>query len=336
MITNTREKIITYITKHKQARVHDLVRWLNLSHMAVHKQLNRLVADGVLRKAGKPPLVFYIPAPLKQIDYANIAVKFKLYKNAQVIIENNFLHITPDGKLLNGIEGFIYWQRLYQPKKALSVLIEEYVKIITEKQKHLSSCGWIDASEKLKNTFSQNLISHLLFADFYSYPLFGRTKLAKLVMHAKQAENKELTMQISTIIKPMIHKIIKVFAIDAVGYIPPTVPRSIQFIDELAGYLNLQLPRLNLVKVLAGAIPVPQKTLARLDERIINAQSTIFIKNNTQTQYKNILLIDDVVGSGASFHETAKKLRAFNIGSKSIIAFAIVGNIKGFDIIRQI
>jgi hypothetical protein len=40
-------------------------------------------------------------------------------------------------------------------------------------------------------------------------------------------------------------------------------------------------------------------------------------------------------GSGASFNETAKKLRASEVVYGDIIAFGLVGNIKGYDVIRE-
>lgn len=60
MKTATKEKIIAYIRENKQARVHDLVRILNISHVAVHKQLKRLREEGTIARVGKPPLVFYV------------------------------------------------------------------------------------------------------------------------------------------------------------------------------------------------------------------------------------------------------------------------------------
>jgi len=133
-----------------------------------------------------------------------------------------------------------------------------------------------------------------------------------------------------------LEKIIKTYNINAVCFIPPTLPRKLQFMDELESRLNLSLPKVDLVKAGSGDILIPQKTLSSLNERVINAQSSIFIKNIKEPSFANILLIDDVAGSGASFNETAKKLKALKIGFKKIIAFAFVGNIKGYDVIRQI
>lgn len=47
-------------------------------------------------------------------------------------------------------------------------------------------------------------------------------------------------------------------------------------------------------------------------------------------------LIDDAVGSGATFNEAAKKLRKTDVVTNKIICFAVVGSYKGFDVIREV
>lgn len=333
MISNTRDRILEYVGRNRQARVDDLVKFLGLSHVAIHKQLRQLVANGFLQKAGKPPLVFYTPVSKTDVS---LHAKVEIPKEMSNIIETDFLSITPDGKLLYGVEGFIYWANLYQKNKPLLSLAEKYKEIIEEKKKYTTPDGWIDATIKLTSTFKESsYIGHLLYQDIYSYSLFGRTKLAKLVMHAKQSESKILIDQIAILAKPVIEKIINKFAIDSVGFIPPTVPRPLQFMDELEAKLNLALPKIDIVKIIAGEIPIPQKTLARLEERILNARSSIYLRKIEEPAYANVLLIDDVAGSGASFNETASKLKGVKVGYNRIVAFAIVGNIKGYDVIRQ-
>jgi hypothetical protein len=340
MRTDTRDRIIQYIAEHKQARAHDLIGFLHLSGMAVHKQLRRLIAEGILQKAGRPPLVFYILPPethtISHATAASLSDTQQLPVKLLQPITDNFLSITPDGRLLYGLDGFTDWARIYQPNKSISYLAQEYVRVIDKKHLSMTPEGWIDATVKLKETFHEQYIDRLLYQDIYSYPIFGRTKLAKLVMQAKQSADRALISRISQLAAPVITQIIQAYTIEAVGFIPPTVPRPLQFIDELAAQLQLALPTIPLVKVLAGDIPVPQKTLGTLEERIINARSSIFLKRTIGPTYKKILLIDDVAGSGSSFHETAKKLKAVDIGSELIIAFALVGNIKGYDVVRQI
>lgn len=48
-----------------------------------------------------------------------------------------------------------------------------------------------------------------------------------------------------------------------------------------------------------------------------------------------LLLIDDAVGSGATLNETAKKLKQMGI-AKRVYGFAVVGSLKGFEVIREV
>lgn len=333
MITDTRNKIIDYIEYYGQARAHDLKKELQISNVAIHKQLKKLLQDGVIVRKGKPPLVFYI-LRVEINEAIRTTETEQLSAYVKQIIETNFLSITPDGRLLYGMKGFIYWKNLYQGKKPFEIVAKEYTDSLEEQKKYFSKNGWIEATAKLKNTFKDTCVDHLLFQEIYSYRIFGRTKLTKLVMYAKQTGVRELISKISAMAKPVIEKIIKAYSINAVLYIPPTVPRPLQFMDELALTLNLSLPEIKLVKVISGDIPIPQKTLSSVEERVINARDSIYLKDTKESSYKNVLLIDDVVGSGASFNETAKKLKAVKV--ENIIAFALVGNLKGFDVIREI
>lgn len=331
-MTNTRDKILNYISYHGQARVHDLVRELGISSVAVHKQLNKLLKADLVKREGKPPIVFYT-FPSKE-KFRSVDTE-KLSEHANRLISENFLSITPDGRLLYGVEGFNYWMTQYGKKKSYSTFAQEYVTILEEQKKHFVKGKWIEATSKLRYTFQERYIDHLLFQGIYSYRVFGRTKLAKFVMYAKQAGARTFIEQIAALAKPVIEDVIKTYSIDAIAYIPPTVPRPLQFMDEFARQLDLSLPEIVLVKVIPGDIPIPQKTLASLEERIVNARDSIYPKEIKSPSYNNLLLIDDVVGSGASFHETAKKIKAAKM-VKHIVAFALVGNIKGYDVIREI
>lgn len=333
MITDTRDEIIEYINYHGQARVHDLARALQISNVAIHKQLKKLLEDKVIVRVGKPPLVFYkFPTEGK---FETKETK-QLPEYTKRIIQENFLSITPDGNLLYGLEGFSYWVDTYQKKGLFANLAQEYTKVVQEQKKFFSKEGLLDATIKIKNTFKETFIDHLLYQDIYSYKLFGRTKLAKLTMYAKQVGALDLIVKIAAWAKPIIEKIIKKYSINAISYIPPTVPRPLQFIDEFASQLNLLLSGIKLTKVTPGDIPIPQKTLATTQERVINARDSIYLKDLRGQAYKNVLLIDDVVGSGASFNETARKLKKAKIGTGTIIAFALVGSIKGYAVVREI
>ncbi len=332
MITQTRENILSFITNRGQARVHDLVIEFKISHVAVHKQIKRLLQDGHIEKRGTPPVVFYVPK--KALVGSGPEAIFP--ESVAQVIETNFLSITPDGKTLYGVEGFAYWASIYGKNKSLPELAGEYTSRVGESKKNATKEGLVDATPKLLATFPDSPISRLLYADIYSIPVFGRTKLAKLVMHAKGAQDKKLIREIADIISDKIGKLIKSHHIQAVAYIPPTVPRPMQFMTELAKALDIHLPIIEITKVVPGSVPVAQKSLTSTSDRIINARESMYPKGVGKLPYKNILLIDDVAGSGSSFNEVAKKIAPLCQKNTQITAFAIVGNQKGYDVIRQI
>jgi predicted amidophosphoribosyltransferase len=81
-------------------------------------------------------------------------------------------------------------------------------------------------------------------------------------------------------------------------------------------------------------VAVPQKTLNKIEDRIINARETIVVESNAS--YSNILLIDDAVGSGSTLNETAKKIRQKGLCKGIIIGLAITGSFKGFEVISEV
>jgi hypothetical protein len=59
MKTQTASHILEFIKKEGKARPHDLVRFLGISHVALHKQLRGLITKGLLIKQGVGPCVSY-------------------------------------------------------------------------------------------------------------------------------------------------------------------------------------------------------------------------------------------------------------------------------------
>ena len=133
-------------------------------------------------------------------------------------------------------------------------------------------------------------------------------------------------------IGPKVKKIIQKYKIDAIGFIPWTVKRKIQFMRELENGLNLNIKSIGIEKVETD-IAVPQKTLSNLRDRVESASNTIIVSE--QGKYKNILLIDDAVGSGSTLNETARQIKARKTGKK-VIGLAITGSYKGFDVISEV
>mgnify|MGYP001564862880 CR=1 FL=1 len=325
MDQKTSKRIIDYIKEKGQASGNDLARFLGITTRAVRKQLANLLEGGLLYKRGTPPKVFYYFNELLIKDDKETYFDEK----TKDIIDKNFLMISPNGERKEGIEGFIEWckKRNEDIDKTAKDYITSYRKFNKYKKK-----GLIDGKYKIKHTFNEVFLDKVFYLDFYSIERFGKTKLGQILLYAKQGQSKELILELMKEIKPKINNLIKEFSIDAVGFIPPTVKREVQLMKEIEKQLNLSIPIIPLIK-LKAEISVPQKTLAKLEDRIENAETTIVV--NESRKFKTILLIDDALGSGATLNETARKIKKQNIAD-NVIGLAITGSFSGFEVISEV
>ncbi|CAC9547826.1 hypothetical protein BHECKSOX_1583 [Bathymodiolus heckerae thiotrophic gill symbiont] len=138
--------------------------------------------------------------------------------------------------------------------------------------------------------------------------------------------------EIATSIKPAIINLIKSQNIDSVVFVPPTVPRQIQFMKILEFELALSLAKVDVLKVI-GDVRVPQKTLKKIEDRIENAQNTFVVKN--KAKFETTLIIDDAVGSGASINQIACKLTQAK-HTQSVVGFAVTGSLNDFEVISEV
>jgi len=329
MKTDTSEKIIQFIKQNQQTNPAQLAEYFEFSSQAIHRQLKKLITQGRLRKIGKPPKVFYLINNQQTIsENAAINLLSNTYKNR---IQLRFLQITPEGRMLEGIEAFIYWCQKH--KLPLQKTAEEYIKTLSKYDKYKNIDGYIDGTAKIKTSFDKIYLDQVYYLDFYSIERFGKTKLGQMLLYAKQGQDEKLIKKIILQIKPQIKKLIKIKKIDAVGFIPPTVKRSVQFMKKMEDILMLKINKISIEKPRTEII-IPQKSLSKIQDRIENAQKTIFITGSNI--YNNILLIDDAVGSGATLNETAKKIRERKICTGKIFGLALTGSYKGFDIISEV
>jgi len=153
------------------------------------------------------------------------------------------------------------------------------------------------------------------------------------MLYGKQSPDKDIIEKIISIIKEPILNFIKQNNIDSFAFIPPSIDRKIQITDKINQSLAINLSELKLIKVFRDKI-VPQKSLSKKEDRIINARDTIFIQNKNFT-WNKILLIDDAVWSGSTLNETAKKIKESWI-SKYVIWIAIVWSFKWFEVINEV
>jgi len=328
----TSQKIIEYIEEHGQVTGAELTDYLDITDRAVRKQLKTLLDDSVVIKTGKPPKVYYSLHPEPEISTTKKAYdQFQsVEKITKQTIIDNFLYVTPRGTILEGLDGFLVWcqERKLDPAKTATT----YRKIVN-KYRRFAKHGLIDGMYKMKSTFDDVALDKLFYIDFYAIEIFGKTKLGQLLLFAKQSQNRKLINELSDIIKPSVLKVIKDYDIDGVGFIPPTVKRELQLMKQIQKRLNLSTRTLVINKV-KTPVAVPQKTLSKIGDRVINAKETIVVESNES--YGNILLIDDAVGSGSTLNETAKKIRQRGLCRGQIIGLAITGSFKGFEVISEV
>jgi hypothetical protein len=325
---NIENQIVTYLKEHFEASPNDLGSAIAASRQMLHRVLSKLVQEQMLEKIGRPPKVYYrIKEPVVSSVSNNIIAKEEVD-----FLDANFNLFTETGNELNGLAAFEKW--CIRQKLPLGKTLAEYIKT---REKYLSYFGnneLIDGIEKLKNTkgFSKVCIDEMYYGDFYVIERFGKTKIGNLIHFAKQGQNKMLMEKICLLLKAKIEMLIEQKDIDAIGYIPPTIKRDVQIMNYLKKSFNFSLPAITIKKV-SGQIPIPQKALAKLEDRINNAKSSIVVDD--KRIFKKILLIDDAVGSGATINETACKIK-FKKMAETIIGFAVVGSFKGFDVIQEV
>jgi predicted amidophosphoribosyltransferase len=172
----------------------------------------------------------------------------------------------------------------------------------------------------------------VFYLDFYAIERFGKTRFGTLLHYAKQGQNKYLMNILVTEIKSKIDLLLINNQFDAIGYVPPTIRREVQLMKYLETQLKINLPKINIQKI-SGIIPVPQKSLNKIEERINNAENTFAIPETVK--YNHVLLLDDAVGSGSTLNQIAGKIKQKGIAQK-VTGVAIVGSFKGFDVVTDV
>jgi DNA-binding MarR family transcriptional regulator len=325
---NIENQIVAYLKIHFEASPRELGAHINVSRQMLHRILAKMVESKMVEKLGRAPKVFYRFSEIEKQQKP----KEDLDQKSEQFINEHFNLFTEIGNELNGVVAFERWCN--KQKLPLQKTADEYIKTRIRYLNYYEKNDLIDGTEKLINTkeLTKQCIDKMYYGDFYAIERFGKTKIGNLIHFAKQGQNKMLMEKIGILLKEKIEILIKKNNVEAVGYIPPTIKRDIQLMSYLKNYFNFSLPLINLKKV-SGVIPIPQKALSKIEDRISNAKSSIVVDD--KRFYNKILLIDDAVGSGATINETACKIKMKKMANE-IIGFAVVGSFKGFDVINEV
>ncbi len=323
-ISKEAKQVLETIKSYSPIRATEIVKILNISTKTTYKHLSKLLEEQLIKKIGTTPKVFY--AINTTADYDLVL----LDKN-NILIEENYIYVSPSGDMINGIKGFLTWcqKNNFNSDKEKKLFISNYKSLQKLKKNNLFSAKKIILSGK-----KDMHLNDIFFSDFYTTGHFRKTKLGTLVYLGKSSQDKNLIIEIVKLTRLSILDIIKKYDIKLVCFIPPTIDRKIQFMDIFKKWLKFSLPEITAIKI-PSITKIPQKTLRKLEDRIINAQTTIAVNPN-QKIIGNVLIIDDATGSGATLNETAKKIKNISKKNIKVVGYSVVGSYKGFDIISEV
>jgi hypothetical protein len=322
-----RDRFLKILRENGQQSMSELSSSLKISRQYLHRIVIDLEEQELIKKVGTPPRVYYsINETSAKTETPHISREEELFLN------QHFLLIDPLGKRLKGIEAMRYW--CDKQNLEVSKTTNEFIETRKKYLEFLNPNGLIDGLPKLKNTAGLNSIGldHLYYLDFYAIERFGKTPLGTLMHYAKQGQNKVMMKEISDEIQQRILNLIADLEIDAVAFVPPTIPRKTQIMTELQKYLKTGKPLFKVEKI-KTPITIPQKALSKLYERVANAKNTFAIP--VQMPVNRLLLIDDAVGSGATMNEIALKIKQKGL-SNAVFGVAITGSYKGFEVISEL
>lgn len=330
------QSILRLLADWKKRKGGEMLKKLSISRPTLYKYLPILIEEWKIVTEWKRPHTTYQIADLDSIPentQERIVFDHNFTYQEVKILEENFLKYTPDGNILQGVQGFIAWCKKRNSDECR--MFDNYLKIYQTLEQLYTPCGVLDATQEFKKHVESMAINTLLYAWQYKWNEFGRSKLAEQGFYAKQTQNRDLLIQVCSEVVLQIECLVKKCQIQALAFTPPSIKRQNQILDVLDELLShIELPRVTLIKDYPNGITTPQKSLRKRADRMMNAKNTIYVYDKNVSKYTKVLLIDDFVWSGATLNETAKKLRKEWV--EEVYGFALVGNLDlSYDVINE-
>lgn len=319
-----KEVVLNLFDEKKELTVKEITEKTNASKQMVHVVLNNLIANGIIQKLGSTPKTSYRKPDKEDAIQINDPLP-QLTARELNLLNNGFLIVNDLGNLLRGAEAFYLW--CSQHKLPFEKALVEFEDVLKTEQLFYNKFGVINATDKLLNTkgYDKIWLDNLFYLAFNKRKHFGRTPLGTLMYYAKEGQSRFLMTKILEEIKTPIHEFINLQDADAIAFVPSTIKRELQLMKFLQSNLNLQLPIVEIKKV-GGLIPVPQKSITKIESRIRNAENT-YVVTDTRS-FKHVVLIDNLVESGATLNQIAGKIKLKGIAAE-VTGLGIVGSFGG-------
>lgn len=332
-LPTTLQKILNFFDLQDTIGITTLSQISGLSRTILHKYVKELVSQKKLTKIWSWSHTRYQIIDWKTKNTKSDHKDINIDREVRNKLDEVFLKYTPQWTILKWYDGILQWckSRWLDPEDK----IKSYIKISDHISSVRNKCGLLESTQAFAKTVWDCHIEKIYYADQYKRMDFGRGKLAEMTFYAKQSQNRKTLIQCIDMFVDKIKCLIQNSKIDAIAFVPATISRQWQLLKMIdTAMQDILLPRIQIKKFYEGNMKIPQKSLKKREDRIINAQKSIYVYDPHVSTYKNVLLIDDFVWSGATMNETAKKLKTEWI--KKVIWFAIVWNMDmTYDIITE-
>ena len=315
----TKQKILDLL-REQHLSPFDLQQLLDISASVVHTHLKSLLEMGLIEKFGSAPRVSYGACKKDAADYVN----------------EHFLFQDALGNLRAGMEGFRLWSAQGLKKLSFEEKVALYAdRVLTaESHKQDGVFNLIGKLQKVVDVGEKMHLKEMACLSLRTLRDFGRTKMGIYVDIVKSAGSKKIVDIVLDFSVPLIVSYAKKHRINAVGFIPPTRRRSQQIMTALEDRFRKGPFRTAAIEIkkIRGDIPREQKTIRDLRDRIYNSDHTFFLSPYAHLHnYKRILLVDDVIGSGATLNQVAKLLKKRGFAGE-VFGLAVVGEEKGYSV----
>lgn len=325
---------ILQILKYWPLKPQQIADKLQLSKPTSNKYLALLLQEGAISKQGSwAHIYYYSNQPYANTEKTHSDSQLTTLFNYQEVafLDSYFFKYASDGRILEWGEWFEFRckKRNLDPREKF----KDFYKMISAIEERRTEY-WLLKGDLSRYQDHKQGMDQLFFFDYYAIAEFGRGKRAEQLFFAKQHQNKNQILNVILFFIRRLSFFIEQGGFDAIALTPPSINRKWQILELLDSLLKTKLPHIHLVKRSASNILIPQKSLRSPNERIENAQKTIYIAETKIPQYQKVLLIDDFVGSGATLQETAKKLKW--AGCQQVVGLAFFGNLDlKFEVINE-